>query len=82
MLEVTVLISGHHRKRNVPGTAVGPSKTNVMLNTKGLNSPANSSNASPSVIAQHNNARQGVEQICSCLDKYILCELFLHVDVN
>eukprot|EP00904_Undaria_pinnatifida_P011027 jgi/Undpi1/7054/HiC_scaffold_21.g09528.m1 len=48
LLEVTVLISGHHRKRNVPGAAFGPAKRNLMLNTKVLSSPASSSNASPS----------------------------------
>ena len=62
LLEVTVLISGHHRKRNVPGAAFGRAKRNLMLNARNLISPASSSNASPSVVALH-NTRRDLEQM-------------------
>eukprot|EP00904_Undaria_pinnatifida_P011031 jgi/Undpi1/7058/HiC_scaffold_21.g09532.m1 len=45
LLEVTVLISGHHRKRNIPGAAFGLAKRNLLLNARNLISPASSSTA-------------------------------------
>lgn len=53
LLEVTVLISGEHRKRNVPGAAFRKAKQKIMANARGLLSPS-ASNASPtsSIIAQ------------------------------
>ena len=53
LLEVTVLISGEYRKRNVPGAAFRKAKQKIMANARGLISPAVShSSPTSSVIAQ------------------------------
>eukprot|EP00904_Undaria_pinnatifida_P010977 jgi/Undpi1/7009/HiC_scaffold_21.g09483.m1 len=46
LLELTVLVSGHHRKRNVPGAAFAKAKRNILVNAKNLISPIASSTGS------------------------------------
>ncbi|CAM9897953.1 unnamed protein product, partial [Laminaria digitata] len=64
LLEVTVLISGDSRKRNVPGAAFARVKKKLIASTKNIVASVNSSTSSPIVTLLTGRPPNGRETPC------------------